>query len=209
MHGLERGNYISLVLNCQFLGYNPPYLRSFFLFFIKILTKIIKILNSDETPFQVGTGFALGSLIGLTPILSIQNLVILFFICILNISFMSGILGILIMIPISYLLDPISLKIGYSLLVESGLDDIWMVLYNMPLVPLTRFNNTHALGSLVLAIILFLPNLLFARWAVKRYRERFQAWFIQTKFYKFYKASKVFIVLRKVFKFIPGTPKSN
>ena len=60
---------------------------------LKLIQSIIKTLHSDGTPGQVAAGIALGSALGLTPLMNLHNLVIFSFIVILNVSFGGGMLG--------------------------------------------------------------------------------------------------------------------
>ena len=43
------------------------------MFWFKIISKIVKILNSNATPKQIGWGFALGACTGLMPASSPQS----------------------------------------------------------------------------------------------------------------------------------------
>jgi uncharacterized protein (TIGR03546 family) len=71
------------------------------------------------------------------------------------------------------------------LLVQTeGLAPLWTALYNAPLVPFTRFNNTVVLGSLVIALALFLPVLFGTRGLVVFYRARYKAKVDQLGFMK-------------------------
>ena len=38
-----------------------------------------------------------------------------------------------------------------------ALRGVWSSLYDLPIVPLTRFNNTVVLGNLALGLLLFIP----------------------------------------------------
>jgi uncharacterized protein (TIGR03546 family) len=59
---------------------------------------------------------------------------------------------------IAYLFDPVSHALGYYFLTDiSALRGLWTSLYNAPIAPLTRFNNTVVLGSLLASLVLYLP----------------------------------------------------
>jgi uncharacterized protein (TIGR03546 family) len=66
----------------------------------------------------------------------------------------------------------------------------------MPIVPLTNFNNTIVLGSLVFALVFALPLFLATRWAVARYRETVGARVRQSRFYQALTASKAYNIYR-------------
>ncbi|HEY8259152.1 MAG TPA: hypothetical protein VIG08_15965 [Gemmatimonadales bacterium] len=57
---------------------------------LKLIQSIIKTLHSDGTPGQVAAGIALGSALGLTPLVNAHNLVVFALIVLLNVSFGGG-----------------------------------------------------------------------------------------------------------------------
>jgi hypothetical protein len=96
----------------------------------------------------------------------------------------------------SFGVDPIANQIGFHLLTKvDGLHGLWTQLYNMPLVPYTKFDNTIVLGSFVIGLILLLPMYVAAHWGIVAYRktlrEKVQNWKITkviqaSTFYKYY-----------------------
>jgi uncharacterized protein (TIGR03546 family) len=105
-------------------------------------------------------------------------------------------LGWALFVPIGFLLDPLFDWIGHSLLFTPSLTPLWTSLYNMPIVPLTNFNNTVVLGSLVFALLFLVPLFLAMRWAVARYRVTVGERVRQSKFYRWVMASKAYNVYR-------------
>ena len=138
---------------------------------------LLKHLHSDDTPGQVGAGLALGAILGLTPLLNLHNVVVLIFIIMLRVSFSGALLGWLLFTPLGFAFDPLFDALGHRLLLETpALTGMWTTLYNTPVVPLTNFNNTVVLGSLVVALALFLPLNALGRFGVRRYRAAVQVW---------------------------------
>jgi uncharacterized protein (TIGR03546 family) len=164
---------------------------------IKLIQSLFGALHSEGTPGQLAAGIALGSIMGLTPLVNIHNAIVFAAIVLLNVSFAGGMLGWALFVPIGFLLDPLFDWIGHTLLLDvSFLTPFWTSLYNMPIVPLTNFNNTVVLGSLVFALLLFVPLFLMTRWAVARYRVTVGARVRQSKFYRAVMASKVYNVYK-------------
>jgi len=61
-------------------------------------------------------------------------------------------------VGIAPVFDPFFHALGYLLLVNfSGLQGLWTSLYNAPIAPLTRFNNTVVMGSFVCGLFLLFP----------------------------------------------------
>ena len=156
----------------------------------------IGALHSEGTPGQLAAGIVLGSFLGLTPLVNIHNAVIFAALVLLNVSFSGGMLGWALFIPFGFLLDPLFDWIGHTLLFTPSLTPFFTSLYNMPIVPLTNFNNTVVLGSFVFAVVLAVPLYVAARLGVTRYRATIGARVRQSRFYQTVMASKVYNVYK-------------
>ena len=163
---------------------------------IKLIQSLFGALHSEGTPGQLAAGIVLGAFLGLTPLFNLHNAVVFALLVLLNVSFAGGLLGWALFVPVGFLLDPLFDWIGHSLLLAPSLRGLWTSMYNMPIVPLTNFNNTVVLGSLVFALLAAGPLFLLLRWAVARYRVTVGESVRQSKFYKALTASKVYNVYK-------------
>ena len=164
---------------------------------LKLLQSLIATLHSEGTPGQVAAGIALGAALGLTPLMSVHNLVIVTLLIILNVSFAAGMLGWALFAPLGFLLDPLFDRIGTALLLETpSLRPLWTSWYNTPVVPYTNFHNTVVLGSVVAWMALAVPIFFLAREGVIRYRSTVAERIRRTKFYRAVKASRLYNVYR-------------
>jgi uncharacterized protein (TIGR03546 family) len=163
---------------------------------IKLIQSIIKTLHSAGTPGQVAAGMALGSALGLTPLVNLHNLVIFSLLVLLNVSFGGGMLGWALFVPIGFLLDPLFDKIGLSLLSAPSLRPLWTDWTNTPVLPFTNFNNTVVLGSFVSWVVLAIPIFFAARYGIARYRATVGERVRQSRFYKAVTASQVYNVYK-------------
>jgi uncharacterized protein (TIGR03546 family) len=71
---------------------------------------------------------------------------------------------------IAAMLDPVADALGRSVLTHPSFAPTFAWLYELPLAPWTRFNNTVVMGSLLLALALASPMYLGALQLVLRYR---------------------------------------
>ncbi|HJS43911.1 MAG TPA: TIGR03546 family protein [Gemmatimonadales bacterium] len=163
---------------------------------LKLIQSLVGALHSEGTPGQLAAGIVLGSFLGLTPLMNIHNAVIFALLVLLNVSFAGGMLGWALFVPIGFMLDPLFDWIGHGLLLAPSLRPMWTSLYNMPIMPLTNFNNTVVLGSVVFALVFAIPLFFALRLAVARYRETVGARVRQSRFYKALTASKAYNVYR-------------
>ena len=159
---------------------------------IKIFLKLIKALNSDTDPHQISLALGFAMIMGLTPLLSLHNLLVLLLIFTLRINISSFILGFLVFSGTAYLLDPIFHKLGFMILTLPPLKGIWTELYNMTIFRIENFNNSLVMGSLFLSMVLFIPFVLLMNMLIKRYRENVLKWVEKSRIIQGLKATKIY-----------------
>ena len=128
-----------------------------FIGLIRLIRTILKTLRGSHTPHQLAVGAALGMLIGLLPK---DNLLVVFvglLIIVSNSNLLTATCSGFVCMWLGYLLDPISSRLGNFLLTHDRLTPTWTMLYELPLVPWTRFNDTIVFGSLVIGVLMLLP----------------------------------------------------
>lgn len=158
---------------------------------LAMLARFLKALNSESGPWAIAWAFVLGMIIGLTPLWSLHNLIILFLAMSLRINFSGFILAWLFFSAVAYLFDPVADYIGEALLQAQALQGLWFSLYDNPVARLFQFNHTITLGSLVFALLLA-PVWLFASYyLVINYRSRVQAWFLKLKIVQGLRSTKL------------------
>ena len=139
------------------------------MFFLKTLKQIIVIFQTDISPNQVAWGFALGAILGLVPNM-FMKLVLFVVIMMFRVNISAAFIGWGIYEILSFALDPLFDILGYHILNINALNSFYTWLYNLPIVPFTKFNNTVVIGSLVVGIILIIPNMLIAKKLLVYYR---------------------------------------
>jgi uncharacterized protein (TIGR03546 family) len=159
---------------------------------LKLLQSLFQTLHSEGTPRQVAAGLVLGAGIGLTPLLSAHNLVLLAALALLNVSFGGGMLGLALFTPLGFLLDPVFDRVGLALLQAPALRALWTDWYNIPLVPFTNFNNSVTLGSFVVWLVLTVPLYFLARSGITHYRATYAERVMTSKFMTGLRASKLY-----------------
>ena len=162
------------------------------MFLIKLLSKFVKVLRSAESPNQIAWGFALGVILGLTPLWSLHNLVVIALIICLRVNISAAMLAFVIFSFFSWLLDPLFHAVGFGVLVQIPfLQPVWTVLYNLSVAPFTRFNNTVVMGSLLCSLVLMIPNYFLFKAFVIRYRESWSVTIQKWKIVQILKGSKI------------------
>ena len=160
---------------------------------IKQLINLIKLLHSDSGQNQVAAGLAFGVFLGFAPFFSIQTVFVLFVVFIFRVQLGAAFLSAFFFKFVAYLLDPVADPIGRALLENESLRPIWTQMYNVPILPMTRFNNSIIMGSFAISIILC-PILYFVfKIMVIKYQQNIVQKFESTKIWKAFKATKFYI----------------
>ena len=123
---------------------------------IKMIAKFLKVLNSETEPGQISLAFCLAMILGLTPLMSLHNLLVILLVLLVRVNLSACILGWVFFSGIAYILDPLFNLIGLAVLTSQGLEGLWTSLYNITLFRLAKFNNSIVMGSLLFSLICFI-----------------------------------------------------
>lgn len=162
-------------------------------FLLKKVWAFLKLLNSDKGTNQIASGLALGMILGLTPAFSLQTVLVFVCIFLFRVQMGAAFLSAFFFAFPAYLLDPLFHRVGVFFLTLEGLEPLYTALYNMPIVPYTRFSNSIVMGSGIIAIVLTPVMFFVARYIVIKYREQIVARFKSTKFWKIFTATKFYL----------------
>jgi len=165
---------------------------------LQMLAKLLKVLNSEAEPGQISLALCFAMVAGLTPLLSLHNLIVLFFVLLLRVNLSAFILGLIFFTGFAYLLDPLFHKAGLALLSAEPLSETFTALYNSPYWRLTRFNNTIVAGSLLVSAALFVPFYFIFNLLILKYRDYVLDVIRKSRIMRFFKASKFYQVYEKV-----------
>jgi uncharacterized protein (TIGR03546 family) len=135
---------------------------------------------------------ALGLCLGLTPIGSLHNLVVLAIAMLTTVSFPGFMLGWAVAVPVGFALDPVFDRVGMSLLLNDRLAPFFTWVVNTPVVAWSRLNNSIVIGSLVCWLVVVIPAAFVFKALVAKYREHVFARLEQMKVFQAIKASKLY-----------------
>ena len=169
------------------------------MFYLKFIKDFINILREGQTPAQVAGGFALGSILGLSPMLTLQGGLVWLILLAIDVNFAAAGVAMTLFSLIAFIFDPLFHWLGYQLLVNAGaLRGLWTWMYNAPVAPLTRFNNTVVMGSFVAALVLFVPVYAGMKSFVVAYRTHIHSRLERWKVYRVLDKSKLLSWYRRV-----------
>ena len=161
---------------------------------LTLLAKILKVLNSEDSPWQIGWAVGFGVLAGLLPF-GLLTLVILLIVCFFTINLSTfllvwGVCG------------------GLMLIFGNGLEALtWQYAQNPAFLELLasteslqllHFHHTLVLGAFLLGVFLLLPLTWLAAFFVIQYRRRVMAQMRKWKVVQVLKASKLVQIYEKL-----------
>jgi uncharacterized protein (TIGR03546 family) len=159
---------------------------------LSAIAKLLKVLNSDDNPAQVALALVFALIMGLTPLMSPHNILILLLVLVIRVNLSFFILGFALFSGLAYALDPISVRLGADILQAASLEGLWTSLYQSSFWRFMAYNNTLVMGSFCLSLILALPIYWAAVWTITRYREKVRAKLAQTRLMLFVKSTRLF-----------------
>ncbi len=159
---------------------------------LTLLAKLFHALNSDSSVRQIALAIALGFIVGLSPLLTLHNIVILFFVLLIRIHLGSFILAVGVFSGISYLLSPLIVQVGESILTSPALAETFTMLYQVDLFKLAHWHHTYILGAWVLGVVLCIPIYFISKVLIEKYRTHVMAFFEKFRIVQALKASKFY-----------------
>ena len=159
---------------------------------LKQIFGFLKLLNSDTGSVSISAGVAAGFILGMAPMLSLQGLLIFTLILFFRIQIGAAFISAFFFAFIAYVFDPIFHTLGEAILTAPSMVDTWTALFNMPLIPLTRFNNTIVMGAGIVSILLSPFVFILSKILVNKYRVVVVERIKETKLWKAIKATSLF-----------------
>jgi len=159
---------------------------------LKQIFAFLKLLNSDTGQISLSLGVTCGFILGMTPVLSLQSLVVFLLLFFFRIQIGAAFVTAFFFKFIAYLLDPAFHSIGTMVLENKDLAPLFTTLYNMPIIPYTRFNNSIVMGSGILTFLLSPLIFILSYKMIMKYREVILARFKETKLWKAVEATKFY-----------------
>lgn len=159
---------------------------------LTLLVKIFSALNSDNSPRQISIAIALGVIVGLSPLLSFHNLLILFIVLLIRVHLGSFILSVGIFSGIGYLFSFAMVDVGEALLTNGALAPLFNALYQMDWFKLAHWHHTLTFGGMVVGVLLALPVYFISNVLILKYRTHIRGAIERFKIVKALKASNFY-----------------
>ena len=151
---------------------------------VRLIAKVLAVLNSNTRPVQVGAAVACGLLLALLPAANLVFVVALVIIFVVRVHLGMVIASGLVFSLLTPLIDPALNSLGHALLTLPRLNALLASAWQLPVVPLTRLDNTLVAGGLIAGLVLFAPVTLLGILLAGLYRKRIHPRFMNSKLVK-------------------------
>lgn len=161
---------------------------------LTLLARILKVLNSQASPWQLGWAVALGLFAGILPF-GLLSLLIVLLVCLLTINLSTFILvwglteGLMLLLA-----DPLERLTWHY----AQNEQLLALLANNETLQLLHLHHTLTLGAFLLGLLLLLPIAWLSQLLVTQYRERVMNNVQKWKLMQMLKASKLFTLYEKL-----------
>ena len=152
----------------------------------------LKLLHSDTGFISLSLGCVCGFILGMTPTLSLQSLLVFMILFLFRIQIGAALVTAFFFKFIAFLLDPAFDVVGQWALEIPSMQGLYTTLFNMPIVPFTRFNNSIVMGSAIITILLSPLVYIISAFMIKKYRVVVVERFKDTKLFKAWKATSLY-----------------
>ena len=161
---------------------------------LTLLAKILKVLNSEASPWQIGWAIALGLFVGILPF-GLLTLLIVLIVCLLTVNLSTFIVvwglteGLMLLFA-----DPLE-RLTWQ---YAQNEQLLQLLANTETLQLLHLHHTLTLGAFLLGALLLLPVAWLAKVLVLQYRSRIMTSVQKWKIMQMLKASKLYALYEKM-----------
>ncbi|WP_448211481.1 TIGR03546 family protein [Colwellia sp. MEBiC06753] len=159
---------------------------------LSILAKLLKALNSESSTRQIAAAVALAFIFALSPLVSLQAIVLLFIVLLVRVNLSAFIVAATLFKGLAIIISPITVNVGEWLLTSNATSGLMASLYQFDWFKLAQWHHTYNSGALLLGLVLALPIYWLTKTLVEKYRVNIKAYFEQLAVVKALKATRIF-----------------
>ena len=138
--------------------------------FVKWIASLIVAINANNRAGEIAAGVSCAVLLALIPAGNLLWFALFVVTFLLKINIAGELLFLALFKLLAPLADGLLHRLGALILNQPALAGGFTAAYNLPVLPLSRFNNTVVMGGLIAGLLLWIPVFLLFRWLVILYR---------------------------------------
>lgn len=158
---------------------------------LTIFIKLLKALNSEQSPKQLAIAVSLAAILGLTPLLSLHNVVILLIALWFRVNLGLLIVSYPLFAFLGFLLSSFFEKVGLSILQAPSMLSTWEGFFNTLIGRWSNFYFAGVMGSLVVSMLMAIVLYPLVNWLIINYRKTWLEKINRLNVTKVLKASKL------------------
>jgi uncharacterized protein (TIGR03546 family) len=157
---------------------------------LTLFVKFFKALNSEQSPAQLAAAVSLAAIIGLTPMLSLHNVLVLLVVFLFRVNLTIFFLMWPLFSIFGLMIEPLAQSLGLQILQATSMQSTWQDFYNTLIGRWSNFYYSGVIGSLVIAVIFAVIMYPISKFLISQYRQKWVQKFEQYKVVKILKATK-------------------
>jgi len=165
---------------------------------LSLLAQLLKALNSENSTRQISLALVFSLIFALSPLLSLQAILILFIVLLVKVHLASFIVGITLFEGLAYLLTSVCVLTGEWLLTSAVTHSFFSGLYQFDWFKLAQLHHTYNIGSLAVGLILAFPCYVLMNFLIVKYRHHIQSYFERLAIVKTLKATRIFQIYQQL-----------
>ena len=162
------------------------------MFIIRQIFSLLRLLHSENGDKSIAIGISLGFILGLTPVMSLQGVLLLLVLVFCRVQIAAALLSWLLFSLLPLIIPQPLNYVGGAVLEAEFLRPLWTIFYKAPIIPLSQFNNTIVMGGFIIGILGAPLIYKLSLNLVRKYRNSVGAYISNTKFVKVIKGSKLY-----------------
>ena len=136
------------------------------------LLKLFKALNSEQNAGQLAMALSLSAILGLTPLYSLHNILILLIVFSFRVNLSLFFLSYPLFAFIGYLLSDVFESVGLNVLQTPYLIDMWQSFFNTIIGRWSNFYYSGVIGSLLVALVTAIIIYPLSKRLINLYRDK-------------------------------------
>ncbi|PCI71446.1 MAG: hypothetical protein COB38_05705 [Gammaproteobacteria bacterium] len=136
------------------------------------LVKLFKALNSEQNTGQLAMALSLSAILGLTPLYSLHNILILLIVFSFRVNLSLFFLSYPLFAFIGYLLSDVFESVGLNVLQTPQLIDMWQSFFNTIIGRWSNFYYSGVIGSLLVALVIAIIIYPLSKRLINLYRNK-------------------------------------
>ncbi|MEE4245612.1 MAG: TIGR03546 family protein [Kangiellaceae bacterium] len=158
---------------------------------INSVVKLFQLINSEQSSKQIAVAITLAFIVGMTPLLSLHNLLVLFTLLFFRVHIGMFLLAWPLFAALGIVATPLLQNLGEWLLLNPALVDMWQSFYNTLLGRWSNFYYPNLMGGLLISVALSPFIYLLSNRLIAKYRNDWLKYIEKVHLVKILKASRI------------------